>query len=161
MTSPAAPAPQPQPQPALPLLLFLAVTIIGEMASWSCAGSRRAAGALHDAVIDCARQTAHARAAEYAERVEAAIVDGTRPNGEVSFVRARAEIADILESAGLEVAGCAAATAVARVLYPTADRPRGLTWAPEPSAAMVRDGWDAARAELLEGRRFRVTIGAL
>jgi len=147
--------------PSLLAILAGAALTVGAMGAWSCAGAKRTASAVKDAVIDCAKLTVEQRADEYADRVEAAIIAGTAANGEVSWGPAKREIGGILADAGLEVAGCAAGLAVARILYPTADRPRGLVPAPEPSAAQVRDGWDATRAEMLGGRRFQVQVGAL
>jgi hypothetical protein len=144
----------------LPLLVILggaAVTV----GAYGCAGARRTATAVKDAVVDCAKLTAEAHVEEYAARVEAAILAGTAPNGEVSWGPAKREIGSILADAGWEIAGCSAATAVARILYPTADRPRGIVPTPEPSAAKVRDGWAEARESMLGGRRFEVRVGSL
>lgn len=166
MRSPLQPAPAAPRQPEsgtvrLHLLSGIALCIAVLIAlTSSCSGAKHAGTVVKDSVVDCSKLTAEAHAAEYVDRIERAVRAGTAPNGEVSWTPAKREIASILADAGLDVAGCAAATAVARLLS-FAPAPVGIVAAPEPSRARLLDGWQSTRAEMFGERRFAVAVEGL
>jgi hypothetical protein len=84
------------------------------------------------------------------------ILDATAPSGEVDF----APIKSAAMTFGLASGGCALATTIARLLYPT---PKPMTLVPvaDPAPASLRRGFAALREDVFAGARFKVEIGEL
>jgi hypothetical protein len=121
------------------------------VASSSCAGrsTTRPVAALVDCTIGAAKQNAD----EVGPVLEQVIRDATSPDGAVNWPRVRSAA----EALGWDVAQCALAAAVVRLLDPGPM----MRAVPGPSAESVRDGWERLRGEVLGGRRYRVADGGV